>query len=92
MSRFLTAGLMIGAALAVASCAGAPSAPHPATAVAQADQATTTGRPDRVLSSPGPGTAPPTNPFLLDSGGTDIQRSGSHFRTHSVRGTLSFRF
>ena len=40
----------------------------------------------------GPGTAPPTNPFLLDSGGTDIQRSGSHFRTHSVRGTLSFRF
>ena len=32
------------------------------------------------------------NPFLLDSGGTDIQRSGAHFRTHSVRGTLSFRF
>lgn len=40
----------------------------------------------------GPGTAPATNPFLLDSGGTDIQRSGAHFRTHSVRGTLSFRF
>ena len=40
----------------------------------------------------GPGTAPPTNPFLLNGGGTDIQRSGSHFRTHSVRGTLSFRF
>lgn len=41
----------------------------------------------------GAGTAnPATNPFLLDSGGTDIQRSDPHFRTHSVRGTLSFRF
>lgn len=40
----------------------------------------------------GPGTAPPTNPFLLNSGGTDIQRSGSHFRTHSVRGAISYRF
>lgn len=40
----------------------------------------------------GPGTAPPTNPFLLNGGGTDIQRSGSHFRTHSVRGAISYRF
>lgn len=40
----------------------------------------------------GPGTAPPTNPFLLNGGGTDIQRSNPHFRTHSVRGSLSFRF
>ncbi len=40
----------------------------------------------------GPGTAPPTNPFLLNGGGTDIQRSGSHFRTHSVRGSISYRF
>ncbi|MBN8845342.1 MAG: outer membrane beta-barrel protein [Sphingomonadales bacterium] len=40
----------------------------------------------------GAGTAPPTNPFLLNGGGTDIQRSDPHFRTHSVRGTLSFRF
>ena len=40
----------------------------------------------------GPGTAPPTNPFLLGGGGTDIQRSGSHFRTHSVRGSVSYRF
>ncbi|KTE17695.1 outer membrane protein [Sphingopyxis sp. H115] len=40
----------------------------------------------------GAGTAPPTNPFLLDGGGTDIQRSSAHFRTHSVRGSLSFRF
>ena len=40
----------------------------------------------------GAGTAAPTNPFLLNGGGTDIQRSDPHFRTHSVRGTLSFRF
>ena len=41
----------------------------------------------------GPGTAnPATNPFLLNGGGTDIQRSDPHFRTHSVRGTLSYRF
>ena len=40
----------------------------------------------------GPGTAPPTNPFLLNGGGTDIQRSNPHFRTHSVRGSLSLRF
>lgn len=40
----------------------------------------------------GPGTAPPTNPFLLNGGGTDIRRSGSHFRTHSVRGAISYRF
>lgn len=40
----------------------------------------------------GPGTAPATNPFLLNGGGTDIQRSDPHFRTHSVRGTIGFRF
>ncbi|NIJ36896.1 outer membrane immunogenic protein [Sphingopyxis panaciterrae] len=40
----------------------------------------------------GPGTAPATNPFLIEAGGTDIQRSDPHFRTHSVRGTVSFRF
>jgi len=40
----------------------------------------------------GPGTAPPTNPFLLNGGGTDMKRSSDHFRTHSVRGSLSFRF
>ena len=40
----------------------------------------------------GAGTAAPTNPFLLNGGGTDIQRSDPHFRTHSIRGTLSFRF
>ncbi|WP_338425571.1 outer membrane protein [Sphingopyxis kveilinensis] len=40
----------------------------------------------------GPGTAPATNPFLLNGGGTDIRRSDPNFRTHSVRGTLSYRF
>lgn len=41
----------------------------------------------------GPGTADPaTNPFLLDGGATDIRRSDPHFRTHAVRGTLSYRF
>lgn len=46
---------------------------------------------DYVVSV-GPGTAPPTNPFLLNGGGTDIQRSDPHFRTHSVRGSVNFRF
>lgn len=40
----------------------------------------------------GAGTAPATNPFLLNGGGTDIRRSNPNFRTHSVRGTLSYRF
>lgn len=41
----------------------------------------------------GPGTADPaTNPFLQDGAGTDIRRSDPHFRTHSIRGTLSYRF
>lgn len=46
---------------------------------------------DYVVSV-GQGTSAPTNPFLLNGGGTDIQRSDPHFRTHSVRGTFSFRF
>lgn len=40
----------------------------------------------------GAGTAPATNPFLLNGGGTDIRRSDPNFQTHSVRGTLSYRF
>ena len=41
----------------------------------------------------GAGTADPaTNPFLLNGGGTDIRRSDPNFQTHSVRGTLSYRF
>ena len=41
----------------------------------------------------GAGTADPaTNPFLLNGGGTDIRRSDPNFRTHSVRGALSYHF
>lgn len=38
------------------------------------------------------GTAPATNPFLLNGGGTNFQRSDTNFRTHSFRATLAFRF
>ncbi|MDP3783124.1 MAG: outer membrane beta-barrel protein [Sphingopyxis sp.] len=47
---------------------------------------------DDFVVNVGAGTAPPTNPFLLNGGGTDMKRSSDNFRTHSVRGTLSFRF
>lgn len=47
---------------------------------------------DDYVVNVGAGSAPATNPFLLNGGGTNIQRSDPHFRTHSVRGTLSFRF
>lgn len=40
----------------------------------------------------GAGTAPATNPFLLNGGGTDIRRSDPHFRTHGFRASLNFRF
>ncbi len=38
------------------------------------------------------GTAGPTNPFLLVSGGTDLRPSNTDFRMHSFRGTVSFHF
>lgn len=47
---------------------------------------------DDFVVNVGPGTAPPTNPFLLNGGGTDIKRSDDHLRTHSVRASLNFRF
>ncbi|WP_447762673.1 outer membrane protein [Sphingopyxis panaciterrae] len=47
---------------------------------------------DDYVVNVGPGTAPPTNPFLLNGGGTDIQRSDDKLRTHSVRASLNFRF
>lgn len=40
----------------------------------------------------GPGTAPPTNPFLLVSGGTDMRRSDPRFDTHAIRATAAIRF
>jgi outer membrane immunogenic protein len=40
----------------------------------------------------GPGTAAPTNPFLLVSGGTDFRRSDSDFDMHNIRLTAAIRF
>jgi outer membrane immunogenic protein len=40
----------------------------------------------------GPGTAPATNPFLLESGGTDMRLSNDKFDYHTLRGTVSLRF
>jgi outer membrane immunogenic protein len=40
----------------------------------------------------GAGTAPLTNPFLLNGGGTNIRRSDDHFRTHGIRATVNVRF
>lgn len=40
----------------------------------------------------GPGTAPATNPFLLESGGTDMRLSNDRFDFHALRGTVSLRF
>lgn len=40
----------------------------------------------------GPGTAGPTNPFLLVSGGTDLRASDEKFEFHSLRATLGFQF
>ena len=40
----------------------------------------------------GPGTAPATNPFLLDSGGTDMRLSNDKFDFHALRATVNLRF
>lgn len=47
---------------------------------------------DDFVVAVGQGSAPATNPFLLNGGGTNITRSDPNFRTHSVRASLSFRF
>jgi outer membrane immunogenic protein len=38
------------------------------------------------------GTAPATNPFLLNGGGTNMRPSNTNYDFHSLRGTLSFQF
>ncbi|WP_353745105.1 outer membrane beta-barrel protein [Sphingopyxis sp. SCN 67-31] len=43
---------------------------------------------DDYTVSVGQGSAPAPDPLT----GVDIQRSDPHFRTHSVRGTISYRF
>ena len=40
----------------------------------------------------GPGTAPETNPFLLESGGTDIRLSNDKFDFHALRASVNLRF
>ncbi len=40
----------------------------------------------------GAGTAPPTNPFLIENGGTDLRLSDTDFDYHSLRASLNFRF
>lgn len=40
----------------------------------------------------GPGTAPETNPFLLESGGTDMRLSNDRFNYHTLRATVNLRF
>ncbi|MCC6921376.1 MAG: porin family protein [Alphaproteobacteria bacterium] len=41
----------------------------------------------------GAGSAPATNPFLIeDAGGTDLTRSDDRFDFHSVRATVNYRF
>lgn len=47
---------------------------------------------DKFRVDVGPGTAAPTNPFLLVSGGTTMKRSDPDFATNSIRLTGSVRF
>jgi outer membrane immunogenic protein len=47
---------------------------------------------DKFFVGIGPGTAPATNPFLLNGGGTNLRPSDTRFDFHSLRGTLSFQF
>ncbi len=47
---------------------------------------------DDYVVGVGPGTAPETNPFLLESGGTDMRLSNDRFDYHSLRATVNLRF
>lgn len=49
---------------------------------------------DDYRVSVGQGTAPATNPFVLapNTTGTDIRRSDTQFRWHSIRATVGFHF
>lgn len=40
----------------------------------------------------GPGTAPPTNPFLLNGGGTNMRVQDKYFNTHAFRAVVGLRF
>ncbi|MEH6790594.1 outer membrane protein [Parasphingorhabdus sp.] len=47
---------------------------------------------DDYVVNVGPGSAGPTNPFLLVSGGTDMKRTDPDFDMHSIRLTAALRF
>ena len=48
---------------------------------------------DDYFVAVGPGTAPATNPFLLDNAaGTDFRQSNDRFNYHTLRGTVTLRF
>ena len=47
---------------------------------------------DDYVVAVGPGTAPATNPFLLESGGTDMRLSNDKFDYHALRASVNLRF
>ncbi len=47
---------------------------------------------DKSFVAVGPGTAGPTNPFLLTSGGTNLRPGDTDFATSSFRATVGYRF
>ena len=47
---------------------------------------------DKFYVEVGQGTAPATNPFVLNGGTTAMRPSVENFTYHSLRGALSFRF
>lgn len=47
---------------------------------------------DKYFVAIGPGTASPTNPFLLNGGGTNFRPGNTDFGLHAIRATLNFRF
>lgn len=47
---------------------------------------------DKYSVAVGPGTAPATNPFLLNGGGTNLRLQDTRFDTHAVRAVIGLRF
>ena len=47
---------------------------------------------DKYFVAVGPGTAPATNPFLLNGGGTNMRPGDTTYGFHSLRATVSLQF
>ena len=47
---------------------------------------------DEYVVAVGQGTAPDTNPFLIENGGTDLRLSNDRFDYHTLRATVNLRF